>query len=121
LGEAFGLGFCCLNYFKGDVFIVKIIRARPYGSGFYGLRYASEHPADGSPSGPANPSRNFFRLKYFFWAMPSAWATSGSLPLGYLRRKNATHPYRINIYKLKIGFFRNIINALAGCRGAAFF
>jgi len=65
LGEAFGPGFCCLNYFKGDVFIVKIIRARPYGSGFYGLRYASEHPADGSPSGPANPSRVFHKMVTF--------------------------------------------------------
>ena len=39
-----------------------------FDPGFYGLRYASEHPADGSPLGPANPSRNFvFRLKYFFF------------------------------------------------------
>jgi len=51
-----------LKYAWGDAFIVKIIRARPYGSGFYGLRYASEHPADGSPSGPANPSRIYFKI-----------------------------------------------------------
>ena len=43
-------------------FFIWIIWARPYGSGFYGLRYASEHPADGSPSGPANPSRIFFKI-----------------------------------------------------------
>ena len=51
-----------LNYVLGDAFIVKIIRARPYGSGFCGLRCASEHPADGSSSGPANPSREFFKI-----------------------------------------------------------
>ncbi|NBY09856.1 MAG: hypothetical protein EBQ77_02455, partial [Sphingobacteriia bacterium] len=54
-----------LKYAWGDAFIVKIIRARPYGSGFYGLRYASEHPADGSPSGPANPSRVFHKIITF--------------------------------------------------------
>ena len=48
-------------------FFIWIIWAHPCGSGFCGLRYATEHPADGSPLGPANPSRNFvFRLKYFF-------------------------------------------------------
>ena len=47
---------------KAQIKNILIIRARPYGSGFYGLRYASEHPADGSPSGPANPSRVFFKI-----------------------------------------------------------
>ena len=51
-----------LKFYVGDAFIVKIIRARPYGSGFYGLRYASEHPADGSPLGPTNPSRVFHKI-----------------------------------------------------------
>ena len=46
-------------------FFIWIIWARPFGSGFCGLRYASEHPADGSPSGPANPSRNCFILKFY--------------------------------------------------------
>ncbi|MFN5674228.1 MAG: hypothetical protein ACK46W_04060 [Bacteroidota bacterium] len=54
-----------LKFYVGDAFIVKIIRARPYGSGFYGLRYASEHPADCSPSGPANPSRKYSKCNYF--------------------------------------------------------
>jgi len=51
-----------LKFYVGDAFIVKIIRARPYGSGFYGLRYASEHPADGSTSGPAYPYRVFYKI-----------------------------------------------------------
>ena len=72
-----------------DLDFYRIIWGRPYGLGFCGLRYASEHPADGSPLGPANPSRNFvFRLKYFFWAMPSAQATPGSLSLGFCFAKN---------------------------------
>ena len=40
-----------------DLDFYRIIWARPFRPGFYGLRYATEHPADGSPSGPANPSR----------------------------------------------------------------
>ena len=56
------------------------IWARPFGSGFYGLRFASEHPTDGSPSGPAYPSRNFIlRLKYIFDDAIQARAASGSL------------------------------------------
>ena len=43
-------------------FFIWIIWARPFGSGFCGFRCASEHPADGSPSGPANPSRVFFKI-----------------------------------------------------------
>ena len=46
-------------------FFIWIIWARPFGSGFYGFRYATEHPADGAPPGPANPSRNCFILKYY--------------------------------------------------------
>ena len=60
-----------LKFYVGDAFIVKIIRARPYGSGFYGLRYATEHPADGSPSGPANPSRVFHKIVMFYLGLPA--------------------------------------------------
>ena len=43
-------------------FFIWIIWARPFGSGFFGFRCATEHPADGSPSGPANPSRVFHKI-----------------------------------------------------------
>ena len=73
------------------------IWARPFGSGFYGFRCASEHPADGSPLGPANPSRNFvFRLKYFFLGDAFGPGYSGLAAARFLLRKEPSpaYPYR---------------------------
>ena len=57
--------FILLNYNLSDAFqVCFILFGRPFGSGFYGFRCATEHPADGSPSGPANPYRfNNYKFK----------------------------------------------------------
>ena len=66
--EVFGSDFCYLNYL-GDAYWLEffnwIIWARPCGPGFCGFRFALEHPADGSPSGPTNPSRIFHKIVTF--------------------------------------------------------
>ena len=81
--------FILLNYNLSDAFqVCFILFGRPFGSGFYGFRCATEHPADGSPSGPANPSRNCFKLKSFFVRYLSGPCYSGLVTLGFCYAKN---------------------------------
>jgi hypothetical protein len=50
---------------RANVFYVVLCFGRCLsGPGYLGLRFASELPEDGSPSGPANPSRNFYYVKH---------------------------------------------------------
>ena len=66
-----------VKYFRIVLFFWRCLRPGVLRARFARLLLRNE------PS-PVYPSRNFvFRLKYFFWAMPSARATPGSLSLGY--------------------------------------